>query len=388
MAYVSNASNIVAHDGEVGRSIYLWDRTTKTSQMISGIFDGFEFRDDSASPQVSSDGRFVTYSSDTQGLVEGQRFRDSEVFLWERASGMTIKVSNGVEGSDPNASSVARSVSADGNHVLFASRASNLVTGDGGTDRKDNLYLWSRLSGTTVKVTNAYDGGKADADSGAAEVSDDGQRVMFSSEADNLVAHDGNGVSDVFVWDASTRAVERVARPDARPDSSYAASRLAGTSRDGRFVSYVSQRVDPGASPQDVKADLFVLDTTDGSTTRVTESTSISADDLWASPYSSGSVSDDGRRVTFESRSSAIASGDVNTSSDSFVWDRQTRSFDLVARNDAGTSLDEGSDFAKLSSDGRFVVYTSDSTDAQDPPPYRNGRENVYWLDRQLAAEK
>lgn len=221
VAYESNASNIIATDGETGRSIYLWDRSTGTNDRISGYFDGFEFQDQSEYPEISSDGRFIAFASSTQGEALGQSDRWRQVFLWDASTRSTVRVSQSADGTAADGSSSAMSVSADGRYVVFASYASNLVPGD--TNGSTDVFLWDRDTGVTRMASHAMDDNGSPVRSWYARGSDDGRYVAFESEATNDIDAGAPAASEVFVWDSHSGTTQRT------PDAADSPSRVRAT---------------------------------------------------------------------------------------------------------------------------------------------------------------
>ena len=158
----------------------------------------------SPGPAVSTDGRYVTFSSDASNLVAGDTNSTTDVFVHDTATGTTRRVSVDSAGTQANDSSHGQAVSADGRYVVFNSAASNLVAGD--TNGKDDVFVHDTATGTTRRVSVDSAGTQADFGSQpGVSVSADGRYVAFSSLASNLVAGgDTNGTNDVFVHDTAT----------------------------------------------------------------------------------------------------------------------------------------------------------------------------------------
>ena len=102
----------------------------------------------SSHPTVVGDGRFVGYSSKASNLVPGDTNQVEDVFVLDRQSGVTARVSVSSGGVQGNGASIKPALTADGRYVLFQSYASNLVAGD--TNKKLDLFLRDRQAGTTV----------------------------------------------------------------------------------------------------------------------------------------------------------------------------------------------------------------------------------------------
>jgi Tol biopolymer transport system component len=207
VAFESNATTLVPGHTH-GFGIVVRDLATGVVAQASIASDGTHADADSSNPALSADGRFVAFESQATNLVPGDTNQASDVFVHDRQSGTTIRASIASDGSEANGDSFLAALSADGSVVAFESRASNLVVGD--TNATADIFVHDRGSGTTTRVSIASDGTQADRTSYLAAVSGHGDTVAFASEATNLVPGDTNGVHDVFVHDrlagSTTRA--------------------------------------------------------------------------------------------------------------------------------------------------------------------------------------
>src|SRR5207247_262593 len=126
----------------------------------------------------------------------------------------TVRVSVASDGTEGNDVSMGSALSADGRFLAFDSAAADLVAGD--TNRVSDVFVHDRQTGTTERVSVASDGAQGNGSSGLLSfafppaLSADGRFVAFVSFATNLVAGDTNGATDVFVHDRQTGTTERV----------------------------------------------------------------------------------------------------------------------------------------------------------------------------------
>src|SRR6266511_3076826 len=192
--------------------------TTRVS-VSSGGTEGNQQSERSA---VSGDGRFVVFVSLADNLVPGDTNNEADIFVHDRLTGTTERVSVSSKEEQANGDSSflglfqEPAISADGRFVAFASTATNLVAHD--TNNAEDIFVRDRLMGTTERVSLTGSGGQANADSSFASISADGQFVAFGSFADNLVAGDTNFTSDVFVRDRLNGTTERVSVRSARAE--------------------------------------------------------------------------------------------------------------------------------------------------------------------------
>jgi Tol biopolymer transport system component len=161
-------------------------------------------------PVISADGRFVAFESDAPDLVPGDTNGVSDVFVKDLQTGQVERVSvdstgaQAVPGSGA-AGSHRPAISADGRYVAFDSTATNLVPGD--TNGFADVFVHDRQTGQTVRVSvdstgDQTAGAPQMGDSTTAAIDADGHVVAFQSDASNLVPNDTNLVSDIFVHDS------------------------------------------------------------------------------------------------------------------------------------------------------------------------------------------
>jgi Tol biopolymer transport system component len=247
-AFESRATDLAGEDVNQQTDVYVCDVDTGEVKRVSTpIVDGVNTSGGSLEPSISADGRYVAFTSDAGGLVQGDGERagvywkdmqTGEIRLVDVPPGATT--SDGI-GMHPH-------ISTDGRYVVFDSDATDLPGGDA-NGRTIDVFRKDVVSGGVDLVSPGVDGG-ARGDSTADSVSANGNVVTFSSPAPNLVPGDTNATTDVFMRDLGTGEVKRVStRPDGGQLSgpSYAAA----ASFDGRYVAFASRAPDvvPGTSP-------------------------------------------------------------------------------------------------------------------------------------------
>lgn len=198
VVFESNSTNLIAGDTNGARDLFLRATSGGTPPvMITRGVGGVPANGDSAVPFVSGDGRFVAFLSGASNLVPADTNGFTDVFVYDRMTGTTERVSRGVQGAQANGHSENPKLSHDGRYVLFLSAATNLVDDD--TNGARDVFLYDRTTATTVRVSVSADGAQANGRSWYASLSDDGRRAVFSSDATDLVPDDANGLTDVFV---------------------------------------------------------------------------------------------------------------------------------------------------------------------------------------------
>ena len=208
VAFYSFASNLVTGDSNGASDIFVHDRNTGDTERVSVDSGGTQGNSGSYGPSISSDGRYVAFHSFASNLVAGDSNGVVDIFVHDRNTGDTERVSLDSSGTQGNSGSANPSISSDGRYVAFYSFASNLVAGD--TNGAYDIFVHDRNTGDTERVSVDSSGTQGNSDSANASISSDGRYVAFFSGASNLVTGDSNGFSDIFVHDRNSGDTERV----------------------------------------------------------------------------------------------------------------------------------------------------------------------------------
>jgi Tol biopolymer transport system component len=197
VAFLSDATNLVPGDTNAATDVFVRDRTSGLTERVNVDSAGIQADDASLYLAVSGDGRVVAFHSWGSNLVTGDTNQSSDIFVHDRQTGVTERVSVDSNGGEADDGSEFPSLSDDGQIVAFDSYASNLVSND--TNGAPDAFVHDRATGSTERVSISDLGIEGNASSGVPRLSMDGQTVTFSSGASNLVPNDGNGTGDVFV---------------------------------------------------------------------------------------------------------------------------------------------------------------------------------------------
>jgi len=272
IAFASNASNLVTGQAGAG-GIFLYDRSAGTATRVSNS---------GSSPlAISTDGRWVVFTSDAADVVPGQVDSNAaaDVFLWDRVSGSTLLVSHtpGSPVTSGNAVSGLGTLtpsppvlSADGRFVAFSSDATDLITGQTGS--QSSVFLFDRVTGTVTLVSRSAASPMTTGDgySGEPVISADGHFVAFASFAGDLVPGQidvGSGSSgyDFFLYD---RIAGTTALMSHIPSSSVTSGKIGASaasplssprlSADGAWAAFSSSSPDLVANDHDGAADAFL----------------------------------------------------------------------------------------------------------------------------------
>jgi Tol biopolymer transport system component len=189
VAFNSDAA-LVPEDTNHSSDVYVRDLVSDSTARVS-VAGG------SYSPSLNGDGRMVAFWSSASDLVAGDTNRADDVFVHDRATGETTRASVGGEGRQANSLSTDPDLSPDGRWVAFWSSATNLVPGD--TNRAADVFLHDRSTGATTRVSVASDGTQSDGHSYSPNVAAGGEVVAFDSLGTNLAPGEANRGSAVFV---------------------------------------------------------------------------------------------------------------------------------------------------------------------------------------------
>ena len=356
VAFESSADNLVSGDTNGVWDVFVRDRLTNTTNRVSVATNGAQANDTSSSPAISADGRHVAFVSRASNLGILHPHGNANVFVHDRQSGVTTPVSLAFLGGYPFEDSYYPSISGDGRYVAFASLSPNLVPID--VNGWEDVFVHDCLSGSTQLVSMNSSGGQGNLGSDEASISADGRFVAFSSGADNLVSGDTNGRYDVFVHDCRSGATELVS-VDSSGTQGNNNSFGPSISGDGRFVAFASLATNLTPATTGGWGDVFVRDRQTGTTELVSY---VAAGRAGNGRSASPSISADGRYVAFTSWASDLVSVDTNGTYDVFVHDRQTGVTEMVSVNDAGVQGDFWSGYyavPSVSEHGGVIAFQS-----------------------------
>jgi Tol biopolymer transport system component len=379
VAFDSGASNLVPDDTNGNGDVFVHDRETGETTRVSVASDGAQGNGGSSSPSISADGRYVAFGSSASNLVLGDTNDWHDVFIHDRQTGETTRVSVASDGAQGNDFSDWASISADGRYVAFRSAASNLVSED--TNNAEDVFVHDRQTGQTSRVSVASDGMQGNGFSYGPSICADGRYVAFGSSASNLVVRDTNDWDDVFVHDRQTGQTSRVsvASDGAQENGS---SWHPSISADGRHVAFGSWASNLVVGDTNGTWDIFVHDRQTGQTTRV----SVASDGTQGNAESwDPSISSDGRHVAFSSYASNLVSGDANGHEHIYVHDQQMEETTWASMASDGAQGNGDSGYPFISADGRYVAFVSDASNLV--PGDTNGYSDVFVHDRGAIPE-
>ncbi len=325
------------------------------SVRVSVSSSGAEANDGSLRASISADGRYVAFESGADNLVSGDTNGAPDIFVHDRLTGETTRASLGAGGAQANGGSYRAAISGDGRYVGFLSGADNLVSGD--TNNMDDAFVHDRQTGNTVRVSvsSAGEQGNDQTDHYLA-LSANGRFAVFCSDATNLVDGDNNARVDVFVHDLLTGQTERV-----NVSSDEAEANASGwdpsISADGNLVVFSSGATNLVAEDANSASDVFVRDRQAGATFLATLNSNGEQADHGGGE---GFLSAGGRYVIFSSSANNLMSDDNYGYPQAFRRDLLTGETILVSSYDDYGPMVGWSEEPVLSSDGRYAAFEFD----------------------------
>jgi len=259
----------------------------------------------SVSPKISADGRFVVFASNGTNLVPGVPSYISQIYVKDMHTGAIKALSRTSTGVTGNQDSNSPDISCDGNTVAFTSKATNLGVPDGQQGRWDIIVVNLGWSGDELgAITSSTDWGAIE---GSAQVSCDGNVVMFTSSSTNVVPPGTPfGYLNVYQYNRLNSNVIQVSlgNGNTQPNTpQQGLSIRASMSGDGRYVAFSSAATNVDTTYPNVSGDgsygsIYIRDTK--------KSTSETATILpnghrsgWASAGEPVSMSGDGSKIVF-----------------------------------------------------------------------------------------
>ncbi len=353
VVFASQASNLVVADTNGVADIFLRDRMTATTLRISQRSNGSQSDCISSAPSIDPDGRYTVFTS-CGALAAPATDTQREVYRYDRITGGIELVSVGPAGQRANGDSLHTHLSDDGRIVGFASCATDLLAA---VTTNCQVFARDMLAGTTQLISRTAAGQPANGSGGGVRVTGSGQHVLFGSAATDLVAGDTNNRFDVFSHDRISQITQRISiASDGTQGNSEAY--LGNASSSGRQVVFTSTATNlvPGATSVRFRVYLRDLDTLTTSLVAVPGDTD--KEGTWPS------LSADGKRVVFvnDSANSGMSSFNDSWRQKIYLFDRPSGSYRALSWFERA-SLFSLTNSPRFTADGSKIVFDSNRSD-------------------------
>ncbi|MHB9133485.1 MAG: hypothetical protein ACYDBB_20665 [Armatimonadota bacterium] len=319
--------------------LIVYDLQTDELRKVTVSSKGAESDGNTFAGCLSHDGRYAVFGTVASNLVPGDTNKVSDVFLRDRKTGTTTRVSVGSTGQQTNGPSFSGDISDDGRYLAFTSQASNL---GGANTTQFRIFLRDLQTGETTYVGRGH---------GVIHISGDGNYVLFGFINESY---------GVYRYNRNTKETERVDVSTEKVEANMSPSWAYDISDDGRYVAFASQAYNLVPEDTNKKIDVFVRDMEKKTTTRVscaadgTEGNGDSGYDVNGS-ISGLSISGDGRWVVFASTAENLVPNDTNRRGDIFVYDVLSEKLSCASIDAKGKP--SGGMMPSVNDDGSYIFF-------------------------------
>jgi len=267
---------------------------------------------ESFSASVSESGQLIAFASNSNNLVTDDVNVATDIFVRDTQLNTTRRVSVNSAGEAPLDNfqpSADPMISGDGSIVVFSSYSSNLTDVD--TGPFSNIYRHSLLTSVTTLVSMGT-GGMAEGDSAVPSVTEDGRLIVYSSLAGNLVDNDTNELFDIFIFDTDQNTTRMVSQSSSG-DNSNGHSRNPVIDGAGVKIAFQSLATNLVSTDSDNIQSIYLYSITDD------QLSPLGSSQPDGSSYDPA-MSVDGSALIFTSDATNLSVGDLNASSDIFLY--------------------------------------------------------------------
>lgn len=362
VVFESFASNLILDDTNSQTDIFVRDRLLQSTECVSRTPAGTVGASASYAPRMSDDARYVVFLSDASNLVAGDTNGSTDLFLRDRTTQTTKRISLFASGAQLAGGVISHpAISGDGRLVVFVCEA-NLATGapSGG-----GVWGYDTQSGALELISSPQ---QALFFPGLASVSSNGRHVAYSARP----VVPGPGADQIFVRDrvAGTTTLASVFSNGAAGNND---SRLPSISADGRHIAFWSLATNDAPAGSPVIPRVYVRDLVSGTTRLVSDSVAVSVGQNSSTPPV---IAPDGRRVAFHSVGAGLVPGNPLGFADALVRDLPTDALLSVATTSSGAHANGTSRATDFRADGTLVVFTSDAANLSVGDG--NGKQDVF----------
>lgn len=353
IAFASLASNLVVADTNSVADIFLRDRMTGTTQRISARSDGSQSNCASEAPSIDPDGRYTVFTS-CGALAAPAAGTQREVYRYDRITAGIELISVGPAGQRANGDSYDTHLSNDGRIVGFASCATDLLAG---ATTSCQAFARDMLAGTTQLISRNAASQPADRPVRGVRVTGSGQYVLFNSAATNLVAGDTNNQFDVFAHDRAGQITQRVSIASDGSQGNSGAF-LGNASWSGRQIVFTSTATNLAPGTTTARNRIYLRDLDALATSLIAVPGDTNKSGKWPS------LSADGTRVVFvnDGANSGMSSFNDSGRDKLYLFDQPSGSYRALTWFERAGS-DTFTNTPRFTADGTKIVFDSTRAD-------------------------
>lgn len=256
VAFVTEASGVTPDDTSPHADVFVYDRETQSIELISKGIEGGSGNGDSSYVRISSNGRYVAFSSRATNLIGNDKTNGNvDVFVRDRKLGKTVLVSRNVAGKQQAGDCRLVGMSRNGKYVVLDCDESL----DPALPLHD-FFVVTRTGGDVEAVAPGKTGLGTHHDVDRAQITNDGRYVVFDSLAPGIAKLDDFASGyDAYVHDRKTHKTRLLssAVPGQIPNGQ---SRMPVLSGDGRTCAFYSEASNLVANDPDAWRDIFMVE--------------------------------------------------------------------------------------------------------------------------------
>jgi Tol biopolymer transport system component len=373
VAFTSRSTNLAGSDTNASADVYLRDMVNGTNIRVSSVVPGNnEILGDSGVTSfncntiaITDDGRKVAYVSANSAVVAADPAPSTDDIIFYDPDATLGAISTAVTtGGLANGNSTCVAMDGTGTRIAFATKG---IFTSPDTNGESDIYLKDLAAGTYILVTSAASTpNSATGASLAPSMSTDGKRVVFASQAPDLITSDTNAKQDIFLYEEGVTGLRRISEAvslNGTPQEPNGNSFFPQISGNGKFVVFLSGAMNLVDNDLNSAVDVFVRDIDLQQTFLV----SVKKDGSQLNTDSSGpvSISSDGRFVSFATAAPGVVSSPAisGVRTQVYLKDRQTGDVFLLSGPLDGTAEgNQGSYSGVISKDGLTVTFESMAT--------------------------
>jgi hypothetical protein len=356
VVFASTHPSLVAGTSYQVKNIYLYDRAAQKVSMISEPLNGQEPNGDSDSPSISLDGRYISFASKASNLVPDDTNQHSDIFVVDRKAQLIERVSVSSSQVQGNNDSMEPQISSNGRFVVYASTASNLIINDSNSFK--DIFVYDRQTQLVVLASVGTNGQNANGDSSLPKITANGEHVVFQSDASNLVDGDGNGQPDIFQRKLFTNQTLLISKT--LGNGAFSGPSLTpAMDGSGNWVVFSAQNITIAGSEMLDPAQIYVRNVAGNQSSLVSHN---AANQIGNGSSINPNIDATGHVIVFESEATNLIPTDNNGKSDIFATFRQTNLIARISVGATLNEADGPSHLPHVSANGGYVTFVSSAT--------------------------
>lgn len=333
--------------------------------------------DVSAQSAINASGQYIVFESEATNLAKAATtLNRNHIYRKDTVSGEVMLVSSDAAGLEANNNSSSPRISDDGRYIVFESLATNLSSiATGGTLQ---VYIKDLADGSVDLVSRDATGlVVANNTAENPDVSNDGRYIVFESLAPNLSALSTNGATQIYLKDMDDDSVDMISQNTTQTAGGTGSSNRPSMSPDAQFIVFDSTAGSSIVATATAIRSVYFVDTLNPDTT---ELISVDSNEIQDNSGASinASVSDNGNFIAFESAATNLIPGGTLLS-DIYRRDRSAGTTLLVSTADGITSGNNASVNASISGSGDYIAFVSAATNLVNEEQF--GLADIYVQD-------